>query len=148
MRLIIFLLIFSMSVLAQAEGYEDLQHLSLFVGGTHVLNDDLDGETLGLDYEYRVSELLGLGFVAEHAFSEVKATTFIAVADIHSPIGVIAQVGPGIEFTEHGDRFLFRVGGLYEFEFGHFTLSPQFHIDLAENHEDSLVFGFAFGTHF
>ena len=86
--------------------------------------------------------------VAEYAFDEIDATTFIAVADIHTSFGLIAQIGPGIEFAEHGDRFLFRVGGLYEFEFESFTVSPQFHIDILENGDDSLVFGFAFGRHF
>jgi len=86
--------------------------------------------------------------VAEYAFDEIDATTFIAVADIHTSFGLIAQIGPGIEFAEDGDRFLFRDGGLYEFEFESFTVSPQFHIDILENGDDSLVFGFAFGRHF
>lgn len=133
---------------AEDHAHEHPHHLSVLIGGTHVLDHDVNGETIGLDYEYRTSDLLGFGFVAEHAFEDVDATTLIAVADIHTPIGLIAQIGPGIEFTDHGDRFLFRIGGLYEFEFESFTVSPQFHIDIAENADDSLVFGFAFGKHF
>ncbi len=136
-------------VVAYGQDFEHPHHLSLFLGGTHVLNDDHSGETIGLDYEYRVSELLGVGFVAEYAFSDVDATTLLAVADTHSDLGLILQVGPGIEFTQHhGDFLIFRVGGLYEFEFEHYTISPQFHIDIADNHGDSLVFGMAFGAHF
>ena len=145
----LFLLLISLNFgHASAENHNGQHHLSVFVGGTHVLNHDLNGETLGLDYEYRVSELLGLGMVAEYAFEDIDATTLIAVADIHTPFGLIAQIGPGVEFTEHGDRFLFRVGGLYEFEFASYTVSPQFHFDIAANAEDSLVFGFAFGKNF
>ena len=132
----------------KAGEFDKPHHLSVFLGGTHVLNEDHTGETIGLDYEYRVSHLLGVGFVAEYAFEDVDATTLLAVADIHSKSGFIAQVGPGVEFTDHGDRFLFRIGALYEFEFDDFTVSPQFHIDIAENADDSLVFGLAIGKHF
>lgn len=58
------------------------------------------------------------------------------------------QVGPGIEFGKHHDRFVFRIGALYEFEYESWTVSPQFHYDMAENADDSLVFGFAFGKAF
>ncbi len=148
--ILLFILFFSYfySGAVRANGFDAPHHLSLFLGGTHLLNDDLYGETVGLDYEYRVSDLLGLGFVSEYAFSKIDAATFLAVADIHTHLGVIMQLGPGIEFTEHGDRYIFRLGGLYEFEFESFTLSPQFHIDFAENANDSLVFGFAFGKAF
>ena len=133
---------------ANADEHIKPHHLSLFVGGTHALDHDLNGETLGLDYEYRVSELIGLGMVAEYAFHEIEAITLIAVADIYTPFGLMMQIGPGVELTDHADRFLFRVGGLYEFDFGSFTVSPQLHWDIVENHDDSLVFGFAFGKYF
>lgn len=131
-----------------AENLEQPHHVSLFIGGTHMFDDDHNGETFGLDYEYCVSEVLGLGFVIEHAFEDIDATTFLTVADIHTPMGAIFQVGPGIEFTDHGDRFLFRVGTMYEFKFEEFTLSPQLHFDIAENAHDSIVLGFAIGKSF
>ncbi len=151
MRLFIFVLMFSAYAIVQAEDFEKPHHLSLFMGGTHVLNEDHTGETFGVDYEYRVSKLLGVGFVAEHAFGEVDSTTLLAVADIHTPLGFILQIGPGVEIfdeDEEGNLFIFRVGGLYEFEFDAFTVSPQFHVDFADNADDSLVFGLAIGSHF
>jgi len=36
--------------LVHAEEHDKRNHLSVFLGGTHVLNEDLNGETLGLDY--------------------------------------------------------------------------------------------------
>ena len=108
---------FSVIVCVSAENLNKPHHLSVFLGGTHMFDEDHNGETIGLDYEYCVSEILGLGFVIEHAYEDIDATTFLTVADIHTSIGAIFQVGPGIEFTDHGDRFLFRVGTMYEFKF-------------------------------
>ncbi len=149
MILVSLICFFSFISFVNAENLEKPHHISLFIGGTHMLDDDHNGETFGLDYEYCVSEILGLGVVLEHAFDDIDATTFLTVADIHTPIGMIFQVGPGIEFTDHGDRFLFRVGTMYEFKFDHhYTLSPQLHFDIAENAHDSIVFGFAIGKSF
>ena len=122
-------------------------HLSLFLGGT-----DIDGEeqgfTAGLDYEYRISDLLGLGTVVEYAGGEVDAWSFLAVADIHLYKGLIAQVGPGLETTSEEDVFITRFGMLYEFEYEHLTVSPQLHYDIHDGAEDGIVFGLAFGFAF
>jgi hypothetical protein len=122
-------------------------HLSLFLGGT-----DIDGEeqgfTSGLDYEYRVNDLLGLGAVVEYAGGEIDAWSFLAVADIHLYKGLIAQVGPGFETTSEEDVFITRFGMLYEFEYEHLTISPQLHYDIHDGAEDGIVFGLAFGFAF
>ncbi len=123
-------------------------HLSVIVGGTYVDAADVTEFTLGIDYEYRLTELLGLGFVAEHAFGEIDATTLLAVADIHLFKGFALQVGPGVEITPDEEFAIGRFGMLYEFEIGHhFTLSPQLHFDLSSG-EDAVVFGLAFGRTF
>ena len=44
-------------------------------------------------------------------------------------------------------QFAFRIGALYEFEFGRFTFSPQLHYDVTTG-KDSVVFGGAFGASF
>lgn len=121
-------------------------HISLFQGGTSIDGDGL-AYTIGIDYEYRVSELLGLGVVAEYAFGDIDATTLLAVADIHIYRGLIMQIGPGVELGS-SDHFVTRVGALYELEWGPFTLSPQFHVDFTEGAEDALVFGIAVGRAF
>jgi len=122
-------------------------HLSIINGGTTILEDGRTAYTVGIDYEYRYSDLLGFGFVAEQAVGNVDAFTFLAVADIHIWKGLAIQVGPGLEFTEEEDGLVFRSGVLYEFEFfDHWTLSPQAHFDFA--HEDSFVFGIAIGRSF
>ena len=140
------------SAAAAQEGEEEAEgphHLSIIAGATII--DEEDGEsafTLGLDYEYRVSELLGLGVVAEHAFGPIESTTLLAVADIHVWEGLAIQTGPGIEFVDDEEAFVVRLGALYEFELGGgFTLSPQVHYDFSDA-EDAVVLAVGFGRAF
>ena len=127
---------------------DEPHHLSLFTGGTHLPTADETGFTIGLDYEYRLNRLIGIGAVAERAFGQIDSTTLLAVVDIHVWRGFAFQLGPGIELTGNETFALGRIGGLYEFEFGPgLTVSPQIHYD-ASGTEDGLVFGLAFGMAF
>ena len=127
-------------------------HLSILTAGTNVPSEDYTAFTLGIDYEYRLNRRLGVGFVAEHAFGNIDATSLLAVADIHLWRGLTLQVGPGVEFVDEGEEnetfALARIGTLYEFEIGEsYTLSPQFHYDISSG-ADAIVFGVAFGRAF
>ena len=131
---------------------EKPHHLSLVLGGTHVNAADETAFTFGVDYEYRINELIGVGAVAEHAVGDIDATTLLAVADFHLWRGLALQVGPGVEFIDEGEETetfaIGRVGVLYEVEFGEgFTVSPQFHYDISSG-EDAIVFGLSFGRAF
>lgn len=122
-------------------------HLSVLTGGTALVDEDHSAFTVGIDYEYRVNDFLGLGFVVEQAFGDIDSTTLLAVADLHLWHGLIAQVGPGVEFVDGNSHAALRLGMLYEFEFDSgFTLSPQLHYDFS--HEDAVVFGIALGKAF
>jgi hypothetical protein len=138
---------------AEEEHGEELSphHLSVIVAGT--VDDDEEAFTLGLDYEYRVNELLGVGAIAEYVFEDLDAWTLLGVADIHVWRGFAIQTGPGVEFID-GDgeeqdeeEFVYRIGALYEFEIDRFTVSPQVHYDITTG-KDAVVFGFAFGVNF
>ncbi len=129
---------------------EHRHHLSVFLGDTRLLVDgesDEDAFTVGLDYEYRLSKLLGVGFVAEYAVDPLEATSFLGALDVHVYKGFVVQLGLGVEFIENTTNELGRVGMLYEFEFEEFTLSPQLHYDVTSA-EDSVVFGIAIGKNF
>lgn len=131
------------------EYHEDKpHHLSVIVGGSYIKEIDDTFFTLGVDYEYRVNELIGLGIVAEQTFGEVEATTLLAVSDIHLWRGLALQVGPGVEFVD-GETFVVgRVGALYEIELEHhFTIAPQLHYDISGG-EDAIVFGIGIGRAF
>lgn len=122
-------------------------HLSMILADTNVSGEG-DNFTVGLDYEYRLNELIGLGAVIERAYGELDATTLLAVADIHFQSGLIMQVGPGFEHRDDENVFVTRVGVLYEFELEHYTLSPQLHWDYHEGESNAIVAGVAFGFSF
>ena len=76
-------------------------HLSALVGTTYTKECD-NAFTLGIDYEYRLNDFLGVGFVAEYAYEDLDAYTYLLVADLHITNHFIAQIGPGLEF--HGSH--------------------------------------------
>ncbi|WP_262696469.1 hypothetical protein [Kordiimonas aquimaris] len=157
--LAILISVISQEAIAQIEvefHEEKRHHISVFSGGTTIFHTDEAASTIGLDYEYRINRLLGVGFVVEQAFGSIDATTILTVADIHIWRGLALQIGPGIEIlneeTEFGGEesatnFVARFGALYELEFeGGYTLSPQLHYDASK--EDALVFGISLGLAF
>lgn len=122
-------------------------HLSALVGTTYT-KDHGNAFTLGIDYEYRVSDFLGVGIVAEYAYEDLDAYTYLLVADLHITHNFIAQIGPGVEFHGSHKMEVVRLGFLYEFEASGFTLSPQLHYDYHRNHKSAVVAGLAIGVSF
>ncbi|MFK7914403.1 MAG: hypothetical protein AB8B93_10855 [Pseudomonadales bacterium] len=125
-------------------------HLSVLTGSTRFLmseGSDEDAFTVGIDYEYRINQRYGAGFVAEYAVDPLDATSLLGALDVHLVQGLVLQLGLGVEFVEGTSNELARMGFLYEFEFDAFTLSPQLHYD-ATSEEDSIVFGLAVGVNF
>lgn len=148
----VFGLIASANAQYEAEGNEahiphGPHHLSILLADTRI-DGEGDNSTLGIDYEYRVSPLIGLGAVIEHAYGELDATTLLAVADIHIYEGFTMQVGPGFEHRESENVFVARAGILYEFEYENFTISPQLHWDFHQDEASAMVAGFAIGFSF
>lgn len=128
------------------------QHASIVVAGTFEDGEhgSEDAATLGFDYEYRLNRIVGLGLVAEHAFSPIDVTTLFVVADLHVWRGLAIQTGPGVALFDDSDaedEFVYRIGALYEFEYGKFTISPQLHLDIGDE-TDSLILAIAFGFGF
>lgn len=128
-------------------GTHGLHHLSVLVANTHASGEG-NSPTIGLDYEYRVNKLLGVGAILERADGKLNATTLLAVADIHFWNGLIMQVGPGFERSNHDSIFVTRLGVLYEFEVENFTISPQLHWDYHDGEPNTIVAGAAFGFSF
>lgn len=122
-------------------------HLSALVGTTYT-KECGNAFTLGIDYEYRFSDFLGVGLVAEYASGDLDAYTYLLVADLHITNSFIAQVGPGVEFHSGHKMEVARIGLLYEFEVSGFTVSPQLHYDYHRNHKSAVVAGLAVGMSF
>ena len=122
-------------------------HLSALVGTTYTKECD-NAFTLGIDYEYRLNDFLGVGFVAEYAYVDLDAYTYLLVADLHITNHFIAQIGPGLEFHGSHKMEVARLGLLYEFEMAGITVSPQLHYDYHRNHKSAVVAGLAIGMSF
>lgn len=122
-------------------------HLSVLLADTHVGGEG-NNFTIGIDYEYRVSQLLGVGTVVERAKGELEATTVLAVADLHTKSGINFQVGPGYERRHQENVLVTRIGVMYEFEIERLTFSPQLHWDYHEHEQNAIVLGFALGFPF
>ena len=122
-------------------------HLSALLGITYTRTWG-NAFTVGVDYEYRVNDFLGVGVVAEYAGEDFDAYTLILVADLHITNSAIVQIGPGVEFHGSHKMEVVRVGALYEMEMSGFTFSPQLHYDYHRNHKSALVAGFAIGFSF
>jgi len=127
------------------EGGEHRHHVGLFLGNTYLEGEN--GATVGLDYEYRLSPLFGIGATLEYAGGDHDATIGATSLYLH-PLGHWRlQVGPGVE-REHGENeFLIRTGISYEFEFDRWTLAPTVNVDFVDS-EESWVFGLAVGHKF
>ena len=106
---------------------EEPHHVSVLLSGT--IEEHEEAPSIGLDYEYRTSQFLGLGAVVERAFGDIDATTVLGVADLHITNQFIVQTGPGVEFVGGEEEAVYRLGVLYEFERGGYTVSPQVHYD-------------------
>jgi hypothetical protein len=153
---------------AAAEEAFHKNHLSLFTGGT---TESSDGETstafsLGLDYERRLSELIGLGLGGELVFGgEEREALAGLLLNLHPAGGLVLAAGPGLEFAKERQdgggveaqqeepgtetRAGFRVGLLYEFEVGHrYSIAPAVYTDLIEGKQPTFVWGLAFGVGF
>lgn len=104
--------------------------------------------TLGIDYEYRLTDFLGVGVVAEYAYEDLDAYTYLIVADLHISDSLIVQVGPGVELHGNHKMEVGRIGVLYEFHIAGITVSPQLHYDYHRNHKSAVVAGVAMGVSF
>jgi len=143
-------------------------HLSLFTGGT---TESSGGETstpfsLGLDYERRLSRLVGLAGGGELVFGGEEREALAGLYFLlHVTEGLVLAAGPGLEFAKEGHNegdveaeqeesgtsthAGLRVGIVYEFEVGHrYSIAPSIYTDFIEGKEPTLVWGLAFGVGF
>ena len=152
-------------------------HFSVFLGGTTESEEDetTTSFSIGVDYERRLSRLLGIGFGAEYVFVDVGRESLAGLLGFfHVTEGIVLLGGPGLEFvqeplhevepegeagkisepsedveTERETNLAFRVGALYEFEVGHkYTIAPSLFVDFIENKDPAIVWGLSFGIGF
>lgn len=111
--------------------------VGIFLGDT--TEDRRDGLTLGLEYEYRISEPFGIGVIFEHVSGDFDTNVYVLPVAMHrGPWKMYA--GPGLESSEEGEEPLFRIGVEYGFEIGNYELSPQIDIDFVDG-DQLFIFG-------
>ena len=122
--------------------------------------------SLGLDYERRVSRLIGLGLGGELVFGGDDREALAGLYFILHPAGgLVLAGGPGLEFAKEGHaegeveaqqeesgtetHAGLRVGIVYEFEVGHrYSIAPSVYTDVIEGKQPTFVWGLAFGVGF
>lgn len=129
-------------------------HVALFVGGTHAeveieteggnREEGEDAFTIGADYEYRFSQLFGVGGLVEYAGGELEKTSAMAGLFIHPIGGLKFFFAPGVEHESDENKFVFRSGAHYNFFFGNFAVTPVFAVDFVDG-DENLVYGISFG---
>ena len=127
---------------------ENRHGIELFLGNTH--EDGEDGFSVGLSYEYRLSQLFGIGGIVESASGVLREWVLAVPLFLHPYKGWRFLVAPGVDIPEdEGDNeFLFRVGAAYEFEIGEkWAITPEFNVDFVDNSE-VFVYGLSFGYKF
>ena len=137
------------------------------MGRTHF--EDLNARTLGFDYEYRLHKVVGIGAFFDNAH-HLRETLVGLPVYLHPGANFRFVAGPAVEYkrrgredsghepdphaaeTEAGSaKFVARVGVIYDFFFGRFSISPGGFVDFVKEPEkvDKLyVFGLTFGWGF
>lgn len=97
---------------------EDKNEISIFVGAT--TNDDATAATFGVDYQHRLTRLIGLGALIDHAGGDIKST-LIAPAIFFHVKSFEFVAAPGLEFSGDDTTMTYRLGVSYEIELSRFN---------------------------
>ncbi len=111
--------------------------LSVFVGVTGETRREY-GNTLGIGYERRVTKTFGVGFLAERTYSDLDFWVY-AVPFAYRAGRWKVLVAPGVEDSDHGTEFLFRMGAEYAFEVGSWEIAPQLSIDFVDGEQLGVI---------
>ena len=147
-----FLLSVPLQVLAIEEEHEEhkeslyhFNHIGFFLGNTH---EEGENEfTIGLDYEYRFSQYMGIGILVEYVGKPDREGVGLVPLFIHPYKGFRFMAGPGIKPKKDEEKFIWRLGIGYRFPIGNWTIAPEFNLDFTEGRVVE-VYGVSFGYGF
>lgn len=163
------LALFCSSLYAQQHGDYDTHHskhhIAIFDGATTNFGHSTTGYSLGVDYEYFVSDKIGVGLIGEYVFSGEGEAVIGVPVFFHptgniklgaAPIGIKAEVHHG---DYHGDshdaatsdvekewNMGARFNAAYSFHFGKISAGPSVSLDITNT--TAVVYGVAFGVGF
>ena len=152
---IVFMSVFCLTVAAGsaygqgASGQLSDYHLNTvecFLGAS--AGDGESGFTLGVSYERRLSDMMGLGFFNEYTMGDMDRWTIGLPVFFHPDEGWRFVVAPGMQHRDGDTDFLLRGGVGYEFELeDDWVVVPQFNLDFADG-DTICVFGASIGYKF
>jgi hypothetical protein len=108
-------------------------HLGLFLGNTQ--DGEENGFSVGLDYEYRLSDLFGVGALGEYTEGDFDHWVFGVPLLLHPYKGLVLKLVPGVEHKPKTSKseFLVRTGIAYSFHItDRWTIAPEFNFDFAD----------------
>ena len=136
------------SVTAYTADEEQLGHeaneIAVFIGLTHARRDN--DAALGLEYERRIDESLGIGVLAERTWGDFDFWVFAIPLTLHVDRWKII-LAPGFEESGGHTERLVRVAVGYEFETSKAKVTPSLSVDFVDD-EAVFVLGVAFGFGF
>lgn len=152
-KLKIFLLILfvpSVEVIAQnaetkPKHHEEHYHLSAFAGFTTDYKGK-QGYKLGLEYEYRLSDIAGIGGTFDFTGSDFSIFA-LSIGGVGYFFDFPMVLGAGIgakSYEKKWDPFA-RLMATYDFHVGELSLGPMIMYDLFPNHKDIMSYGIAIG---
>lgn len=111
---------------------------SVFVGNTQ--DGSSHGFTIGLEYEYKLTKLIGVGGFLQYAGGDFDAVAIGVPVTFHPLGGWAFRLAPGLHFNS-GTDLLFRAGVGYDFEVApRWSVAPEFNVDFVDG-DTHLVYG-------
>jgi hypothetical protein len=136
----------SESAAAHEATYEFHPNMAAFFVGVTSEDRREKGGALGVAYERRLNESFGVGALAEYTAGDLDFLVF-AVPFVYHTGPWKLYVAPGVESSDHGEEFMFRLAGEYGFEVASWEISPQLAVDLVDG-DQVFVLGVVFGKGF
>jgi hypothetical protein len=128
---------------AAAEEEESKNAISVFLGGTS--NKDATAYTMGVDYQYRINRIVGVGALIDYAMGDIQSLLIAPAVYLHAGHFEVT-VAPAAEFSGGDVSPVLRVGAGYEIKIASgVSISPSLFFDTERNLEESLVYGLSFG---
>ena len=133
---------------SEDSGYEKEEarnELAVFLGVT--TNEDATAFTFGLDYQYRISPIVGIGALVDHAAGDIKSTLVGPALLLHFRKWEFT-LAPAAEFLEDETVAAVRFGLEYEIKLPKFSISPAVNVDFERSGSPAAVYGLAFSKEF
>jgi hypothetical protein len=132
---------------SESEHQSHKHHVAIFLGNTHDYHGN-DAFTVGVDYEYRLTDLFGIGGVIDHAGGNINSTVVGGGLFTHPWKDLRLATILGNEHQNDHNELLVRLGVSYDFHTEKWILTPVINVDLLESGHQNWVYGVAVGKAF